>query len=169
MLTGINLKELIEQYDIVPVSCFDRFSVTLHLSRTIRKYIFPDGYVVTYGESVKESFVINDSIDNEYILKPGQSILACSDENVKMPKGYIGMIQTKGSLARLFITVHCCDSQVESGFTGHVTFEICNMGTLNVRLFPNSPVAQMFVFKTSSDSDEYNGKYNNSELPTYSK
>ena len=113
--------------------------------------------------------IIDEEISHEYILKPGQAILACSNESVKIPAGYIGFLQTKGSLARLFITVHCCDGQIEPGFEGRVTFELCNIGNLNVKLLPNSPVAQLYIFKTSSDKSKYNGKYNNSDKPTYSK
>lgn len=168
IVTGINLKELIEQHEMVPGCSYDTFSLTLHLSRSIRKYNIPKEQVITYGEPIDKPLIIRETITNEYILYPGQSILACSCEKVKMPAGYMGFLQTKGSLARLYVTVHCCDGQVEPGFEGCVTFEICNLGHLNVRLLPESPVAQLFVLKTSSDKERYNGKYNQSDEPTHS-
>ena len=168
IVTEINLRELIEQHDMLPQCCYDTFSLTLHLSRFIRKYNFPQDQIITYGETIDETHIIKETISNEYILYPGQSILACSCEKVRMPAGYIGFLQTKGSLARLYVTVHCCDGQVESGFEGCVTFEICNLGNLNIRLLPESPVAQLFVMKTSSDKERYHGRYNKSEEPTHS-
>lgn len=123
---------------------------------------------MTYGENIDRKNISTVEIVNEYILKSGHSILACSSENIFMPRGYIGFLQTKGSLARLFVTAHCCDGQIEPGFSGRVTFEICNMGHLDIRLLPNVPVAQLFIFKCSSDRETYNGQYNNSEFPTYS-
>ena len=169
IITGVNLKELMEQYQIAPIDSYDTFSITLCLNKYIRKYNFSENQIITYGEKIENQMIIDEEISHEYILKPGQAILACSSESLKIPSGYIGFLQTKGSLARLFITVHCCDGQIEPGFEGHVTFEICNIGNLNVRLLPNCPVAQLFIFKTSSDRNKYNGKYNNSDKPTYSK
>ena len=169
VITEVNLKELMEQYQIAPIGCYDTFSITLHLSRFISKYCCSGNNVITYGQKVNDDELIDEEITDEYILKPGQAILACSNERIKMPEGYIGFLQTKGSLARLFITAHCCDGQIEPGFEGCVTFELCNMGDLNVKLLPYSPIAQLFVFKTSSYNEKYNGKYSNSDKPTYSK
>lgn len=169
VITEVNLQKLVEQYGVVPLSSIDQFSVTLHLGSTIRLYKPQSTEILTYGEEINENNICTFEIQNEYILHPGQSILACSNEDVRMPKGYMGFLQTKGSLARLFITVHCCDGQIEPGFSGRVTFEMCNIGQLNVRLLPNSPVAQMFIMKCSSDKESYKGKYNNSDKPTYSK
>lgn len=168
VVTEINLKELVEQYNIVPNSSIDQFSITLHLGTTIKQYDYHQERVVTYGERISSQDVSTIEIANEYILKHGQAILACSNEAVNMPQGYIGFLQTKGSLARLFVTAHCCDGQIEPGFSGRITFEICNMGNLNVRLLPNAPVAQLFIFKCSSNRESYNGQYNKSQSPTYS-
>lgn len=168
IVTETNLKELVEQYGIVPISTVDQFSLTLHLSSTIRQYNYKYEHIVTYGERISDEDISTFEMTREYILKSGQSILACSSENINIPRGYIGLLQTKGSLARLFITIHCCDGQIEPGFSGRVTFEICNIGPLNVRLLPNVPIAQLYIFKCSSDMEAYNGQYNKSQLPTFS-
>lgn len=168
VITGMNLKELVEQYNIVPSTSIDQFSITLHLNSTIKQYNYQFDHTVTYGEKIDDENISTIEITNEYILKSGQSILACSNENVNIPQGYIGFLQTKGSLARLFVTTHCCDGQIEPGFSGRVTFEICNMGHLKIRLMPNIPVAQLFIFKCSSDLEAYNGQYNKSQSPTFS-
>lgn len=169
VITGINLQSLLRQYEIVPAECFDQFSLTLHLDRKIVRYKYPSNHIFTYGNPVKDANIEHTEIDGEYILRHGQAILGCSKETVCMPKGFMGFIQTKGSLARLFISVHCCDGQIEPGFEGKVTFELCNLGPLDVRLLPESPVAQLFVFQTSSDKEKYQGKYNGSATPTFSK
>lgn len=168
IITGANLKELMEQYNVVPSNCYDKFSFTLHLCRTIRKYDFKEE-VLTYGEAIDENRIKTERIVDNYIIYPGQAILACSSEVINMPKGYMGFLQTKGSLARLFITVHCCDGQIEPGFKGCVTFEICNIGSSPVKLLPDAEIAQLFIASCSSDKEEYCGRYNNSDVPTYSK
>lgn len=169
LITEVNLYSLLQQYHIAPIECFDTFSITLHLDRRIIRYNYPKDHVVSYGRETKETNISAIDLEGEYILHPGQAILACSKETVKMPNGYFGLIQTKGSLARLFISAHCCDGQIEPGFEGKITFELCNLGPLNVRFTADNPIAQLFIFKTSSDQEAYHGKYNNSCTPTYSK
>ncbi len=168
IITGNTLLQLIKDHQLAPESTYDQFSLTLHLCETIKKYNFTKDHVVTYGEKISNDDICTQSIGKGLILHPGESILACSKELIRMPKGYMGFLQTKGSLARLFLTINCSDGQIESGFHGHITFEICNMGQLDVRLLPNSPVAQLFILEATSKIESYQGRYNNSSEPTHS-
>ena len=167
IITGKNLKSLIKQFDIINKKSYDQFSLSLSLDKQILRFKENIPYI-TYGQEILDEYMERISLQDGYILKPGQAILACSSENIKMPKGYMGLLQTKGSLARLFITIHCCDGQIESGYNGKVTFEICNMGTIPVKLNTGQNIAQMFIFKTSCDDEIYEGKYNNADQPTIS-
>lgn len=167
VITEINLYSLMRQYGLAPLECYDTFSISLHLDRTIKRYEIEEA-IVTYGTSVNEEYIRSVEMDNEYILRPGQAILGCSEERIRIPEGYIGFIQTKGSLARLFISVHCSDSQIEPGYDGKITFEICNMGSLNVRLPLRCNVAQLFIFQTSGDKESYGGRYQGATEPTSS-
>lgn len=147
-----NLKGLIEQTSLVPLTALDEFSITLTLSKDIVRLDVPNGQEVVYGTKVPKEYIKEEVLTDALILSPRQAVLACSKELVKMPKGYMGLLQTKGSLARLFISVHCSDGQVEPGFEGRVTFEICNMGNATVKILNGAPIAQMFIFKTSSNN-----------------
>lgn len=163
-----NLKGLIEQTSLVPLTALDEFSITLTLSKDIVRLDVPNGQEVVYGTTVPKECIKEEMLTDALVLSPRQAVLACSKEFVKMPKGYMGLLQTKGSLARLFISVHCSDGQVEPGFEGRVTFEICNMGNATVKILNGAPIAQMFIFKTSSNKVAYNGKYCRSQKPTIS-
>lgn len=163
-----NLKGLIEQTALVPLTSLDEFSITLTLSKHIVRLEIPSGQEIIYGAKVPAEYIKEEEINDGVILSPQQAVLACSNELVKMPKGYMGLLQTKGSLARLFISVHCSDGQVEPGFEGRVTFEICNMGNATVKILNGAPIAQMFIFKTSSNKKAYDGKYSHSQKPTIS-
>ena len=163
-----NLKGLIEQTSLVPLTALDEFSITLTLSKDIVRLDVPNGQEVVYGTTVPKECIKEEMLTDALVLSPRQAVLACSKEFVKMPKGYMGLLQTKGSLARLFISVHCSDGQVEPGFEGRVTFEICNMGNATVKILNGAPIAQMFNFKTSSNKVAYNGKYCHSQKPTIS-
>lgn len=110
-----NLKGLIEQTSLVPLTALDEFSITLTLSKDIVRLDVPNGQEVVYGTKVPEEYIKEEVLTDALILSPRQAVLACSKELVKMPKGYMGLLQTKGSLARLFVSVHCSDGQVEPG------------------------------------------------------
>lgn len=152
---------------MAPESAYDQFSLTLTLDGNVKRFKEDIGTII-YGSEVDQDLMENISIPNGYELKPGQAILACSSEIVRMPMGYIGFLQTKGSLARLFITIQCCDAQVESGYNGKVTFEICNMGPTTIKLLPGVPVGQLYIFETTCKDIAYNGKYNHATQPTIS-
>lgn len=163
-----DLRDLVNQFGIAPLQSVDQFSITLKLSEDIAEYNIKDDDAITYGTHVPDKCVKRSRVTRDIILNPGGAILGCSDEQIRMPKGYIGFIQTKGSLARLFVTVDCNDGQIEPGFNGRITFEICNMGTIPVRLIPHTPVAQLFILRASSDKEGYSGQYKDSDIPTFS-
>ncbi|SRR5579884_3111402 len=170
LIVGDNLKYLVEQHQIVTdARCFDNNSLTLTLDRKIIS-IQPDDInnEIVYGHKIPPTWIIEDFIKDEGIVLPPQSaILGCSHEHIKMPIGYFGFVQTKGSLARLFMLINCCDGQIDAGYAGKVTFEICNLSTLSVRIHSHQPVAQLFIFKTSSRLVKpYNGRYQGAIGPT---
>lgn len=168
-VVGDNLKSLMLQHGIVDhAAAFDEASLTLRLSRSYKEVAAGGNRIIVYGEDVPDAcFKDKELTDQGVVLEPHECILACSVEQVKMPLGYLGFIQTKGSLARLFVTVHCCDAQIDPGFEGHVTFEIVNLGPLRVKLKANQDVAQLFVAKTSTkEVSPYNGRYQKATGPT---
>lgn len=82
----------------------------------------------------------------------------------------MGFVQTKGSLARLFVTVQCCDAQIDPGFKGNITFEIVNLGPLRVKLRVDQEIAQLFIVKTTTKYVTlYQGRYQDADGPTHFK
>jgi deoxycytidine triphosphate deaminase len=176
LIVGDNLKQLINQYNIVDKeNAFDNFSITLQLSEKIVLMTpSPDTADIPtlyYGEEIPGEYLHQRIINNNgYTLPPKSCILACSHENILMPAGYFGLLQTKGSLARLFVSLTCTDGQVEPGYKGKVTFEVCNHSEFNINIKPRQQVGQLFIFKTSTkDVKLYNGKYQDAQGPTFQK
>ena len=169
LIVGDSLAALVSQYGIVDHEhAFDVNSLALRLSREYIEIVVPTGSEVTYGHRIPDEWVETKRIaDDGLVLAPRSAVLACSRETISMPDGYIGLLQTKGSLARLFVQVHCCDGQVDSGFRGRITFEICNLAPFTVRLLHGQNIAQLFVFKTSTrHAAPYHGRYQGAEGPT---
>ncbi|WP_041258106.1 dCTP deaminase [Fibrella aestuarina] len=172
IIVGDNLKSLITQHNIVDdlASGFDNTSIGLTLDSLIIKIIPNDESVIlTYGTEIPEEWIQEQviNINDGVVLEPKQSVLACSYETVKIPIGYFGLLQTKGSLARLFVSLHCNDSQIEPGFKGKITFEICNLSNMRIRLLPRQKVGDLFIIKASTKHvNSYNGRYQNATKPT---
>ncbi len=169
LVVGDNLLALITQYGIISDKrCFDNTSLSLSLDREL-VYVEPDvDSEITYGHRIPDNWVKKAEIpDKGFVLPPRSAVLGCSVESVKIPLGYYGFLQTKGSLARLFVFIHCCDGQIDAGYHGKITFEMVNMSNLNIRFLPYQKVAQLFIFKTSTNVVEpYNGRYQGATGPT---
>lgn len=168
IIVGENLKGLIEQFDVAPLSAYDQFSIALTLHDVVfkprkanKKLTYP---VDDSAEFFEQSTISgNQALD----LESGDTALACSRETIRMPLGYMGFLQTKGSLARLMCAVHMNDSQIEPGFCGRITFEIANHAPFPLGLRVGSPVAQLFLFNCSDrNTERYSGRYANSDIPT---
>lgn len=104
-----------------------------------------------------------------FILPPGGSVLACTEEYIAMPNDKFGLVQTKGSIARGFISVHMSDGQVDPGYKGKVTLEIVNMSSFYYKLVPGMPIASLFIINADESVEPYDGRYQSSSGPTAMK
>jgi deoxycytidine triphosphate deaminase len=171
LIVGENLKALIEQHNIVSdKKSFDDSSLSLTLDREIIYYEPGNEHEITYGNAIPSDWVKKARVPDEgFVLLPGNCILGCSREKIVIPAGYFGLIQTKGTLARLFVLATSSDGQVEAGFSGKVTLEIANLSKFSIRFLPNQKVAQLYIFKTSTTAVKlYNGRYQGAQGPTIS-
>lgn len=169
LIVGDNLRDLVDQYGIIrDKRCFDNSSLSLSIDRELI-YVEPSsGSEIVYGRAIPEKWLRRSAIPDEgMVLAPKSGVLGCSRESVSMPLGYFGLLQTKGSLSRLFVVVNCCDGQIEGGYSGKITFEIVNLASFGVRLSQGDKVGQLFIFKTSTRAVEpYAGRYQGAQGPT---
>lgn len=170
LVVGSNLDALIKQHGIASPESFDGNSITLHMGDIAFVPKVEKGERIKYPFSFVDSYFEKVEINTEFPIDPGGSVLICSREYIRIPMGYFGLIQTKGSLARLFCAAHLSDGQVEGGFEGVVTLEIANLGPFELSLQRGAPVAQLFIFMTSTDNaDPYNGRYGSQSILTIFK
>jgi deoxycytidine triphosphate deaminase len=159
-----NLKSLVKQLKIC-----DDFSLIdhncLHLKLHFKHYrLIADGSkTIKYGYPIEkiEEYFKEESTECAFIsLKPGEQVLACSFDKYHLPDNVFGLVQTKGSLARLFVQITCNDGQVDPGFKGHITFEIVNLSPMTIEIPVYSKIGQLYLFNTSMKSvNPYNGRY----------
>lgn len=171
IVVGENLRSLILQKSICPENLFDEFSIVLNLDNVVyHPRADRQNEVVSYNRQDTSGFYQREELTTGIlILKPRCPVLACSTNEIHMPTGYFGLLQTKGSLARLFVTVHSGDSQIEPGFKGKITFEMCCNAPFQVSVSVGDPVAQLFIMRCGTGiSGEYSGRYQNAQEPTIS-
>lgn len=169
MIIGENLEKLIRQHDMVSKDCFDETCISLSLGKTCIELV-PSNEIttLTYGEPIPKKCIRQFDINEDgLVLSPKSAVLAVSAEEIYMPPGYMGLLQTKGSLARMLVSLHFSDGQIDSGFRGHVTFEIFNASDFKICIRKLNKVGNLYVFKASTKKHKlYNGKYSHSDVPT---
>jgi dCTP deaminase len=147
----------------------DIASITLHLNEHFTVYSETPTKPFTPPASLKTQTVQIDR-SGEYLLPPHGKVLACTDEYVRMPLDLMGFIQTKGSIARGFMTAHLSDGQIDPGYCGRMTLELVNFSDFTYKLVPGMPIAQLFIWQLTSAVDiGYQGRYQNAKLPTSMK
>ncbi|WP_027468461.1 dCTP deaminase [Deefgea rivuli] len=158
-----NLEHLVNQYEICDKQLIDEYSLKIRLGKS---YYKPDpekfGKVITYnvGPEPKTLFMERANAEQNLSLEPGECLIASSQHKYKIPHDYFGLVQTKGTLARLFVQATCNDGQIEPGFDGYITLEIVNLSKWKIQIPIGSDVAQLYLVKCSSPADRaYSGRY----------
>jgi dCTP deaminase len=90
-------------------------------------------------------------------LHPGNGYLMCTVERVHTKK-YVGCLDGKSSLGRLFMKVHETAGYIDPGFSGQVTLEVTVVYPL--RVYPGMRIAQMRFHTIVGEVDKpYAGNY----------
>ncbi len=164
-----NLRSLVEEKKICSnLNMLDNFCLQVRLSNEFYRLQKDSERIIKYGyDDVHELYQEKEKDDNSIILRPGEQVLACSHDTYNIPKNIFGLLQTKGSLARLFVQITCADGQVEPGYTGKITLEIVNLSPFTIEIPFYSKVGQLYLFNCSMTAkDGYKGRYNNAAFPT---
>lgn len=155
------LEQLSEQYSICERLLIDEYSLKIQLGES---YYVPRPQVepFVYGAhpAPKNIFSQKLTAKQNLVLQPGAQVIACSKHIYKIPIDYLGIVQTKGTLARLFVQATCNDGQIEPGFNGYITLEIVNLSPWVIEIPVGSEVAQLYLMKCSSPAQKaYSGRY----------
>lgn len=172
-VVGNNLRELVRNYKIIDdIRDVEETCIELKLYKVVKRLRVTSNVTsLKYGETIPKEVIEKETIKEDGLcMEPGDAVLACSNQKVYLPQGYMGMVQTKGSLARMFVFAQCSDSQIDSGFSGRITFELFNASPFNIVISKGQKIANLYII-TASDKNMklYCGKYNNATEPTVPK
>ena len=113
--------------------------------------------------------------NEEFILHPGEFVLASTYEIITLPDDIAGRLEGKSSLGRLGLLTHSTAGFIDPGFSGHITLELSNVANLPVKLFPGMKIGQLCLIKLSSPADhpygseKYGSRYQGQRGPTASR
>jgi dCTP deaminase len=169
LLSDCDIKKLIEE-DKLLIEPKDNIhinpaSIDLQLGSVLVRY---PPQTIKIGFDIPLSQEIDISCSG-YKLRPREFILGSTKEKVYIPNGYLGVIETKGDIARAGIQVHSNDGHIDPGFYGNITLEIKNLNDcdVDIQLISGIYICQLFIGKLSSSCDlVYAGKYSNQDKPT---
>ena len=113
--------------------------------------------------------------NEEFILHPGEFVLASTYEIITLPDDIAGRLEGKSSLGRLGLLTHSTAGFIDPGFSGHITLELSNVANLPVKLFPGMKIGQLCLIKLSSPAEHpygsaiYASRYQGQRGPTPSR
>lgn len=114
------------------------------------KYPYIDPYKKDYGEEITKEIKLKDG--QQFIMQPGDFVLAVTLENVKIPDNMMGRLEGRSSLGRMGIVVHSTASIFDPGWDGRCVLELGNLGRMAVALTPGMRICAMTFEELKSPS-----------------
>ena len=101
---------------------------------------------LVYGKYFDEKKYWRDYNEKNIEIKPGQMILACTNEYFVFPSDMCGELSLKSSMGRLFIDL-LGDTTIDAGFEGCLSIKLQNNGLHTIVIPANSRIAKLRLYK----------------------
>ena len=106
---------------------------------------------------------------NNFLLLPGQFVLATTREYVKLPDNLTAFVEGRSSWGRLGLFIQNA-GWVDPGFEGEITLELYNANRCAIELSEGLRIGQLVFAKMKKNAiNSYNGKYQKQKRATGSK
>ncbi len=99
-----------------------------------------------------------------FVLHPGEFALASTLEYISIPLDLAARLEGRSTWGRLGLQIHATAGFVDPGFRGALTFELSNVSTVPIQLYPGVRISQLCFFQ----SVETHLPYNKKKLTKYS-
>jgi dCTP deaminase len=142
--------------------CVGPASVDLSLGDSIRKFCSCHEKVfcgdIDY-KKVTEVISINDG----YVLDPGQLILGITEEKITLSDNICGWINSRSRYARIGLMSHTSSPFVMPGVSNKQVLEIFNAGPFPIKLKSGDKICHI-VFQRCDGNAKYSGMFKNQSL-----
>lgn len=147
---------------------FSTTAVDLHLGSSVGEFRPPDDAIrMQVDLSSREAGRLIDPrrqrdslIDwkempiNGHEMRPGQFVLAFTQERVTLPSHLAARVEGRSTIARFGISIHSAAPTVHATFSGYLVLEISNHGPMTCLLVPGMKVCQLIIERVSVPSLE---------------
>ncbi len=133
-------------------------SIDLRLGDTFRVF---ESSSIPYIDPAKKDYsneitkVIRVGKRGDFIIQPGDFVLAVTLESVKIPSDLMGRLEGRSSLGRLGLVVHSTASIFDPGWDGKPVLELGNLGRMAIRLTIGMRICAMTFEELSSPATPY--------------
>ena len=152
-------------------------SIDLRLGDTFRVFehstnTFIDPSKKDYSNEITREIKVKKG--GQFIMQPGDFVLAVTLEKVKIPADLMGRLEGRSSLGRLGIVVHSTASIFDPGWDGKCVLELGNLGRMAVALTVGMRICAMTFEELSSPAEtpyasRQSAKYKFQDSPTESR
>jgi len=131
-------------------------SIDLRLGDTFRvfdhsRFPYIDPSKKDFSNEITKEVVVTEG--QNFIMQPGDFVLAVCLENVKIPADLMGRLEGRSSLGRLGLVVHSTASTFDAGWDGKPVLELGNLGRMAISLTPGMRICAMTFEELSSPAE----------------
>lgn len=102
--------------------------------------------------------------DNFYVFKPGEYYLIKTMEKVNLPTTLSGVIFPRTTLFRSGLALF--NGVVQPGYSGELTFGICNMGKSNIKISFGARIVHITFHEVLGEGSQYRGQWQGGRVAT---
>ncbi len=103
-----------------------------------------------FSNDITTEIILKDG--EQFIMQPGDFVLAVTYEQVTIPNNLMGRLEGRSSLGRLGIVVHSTASIFDPGWDGKCVLELGNLGRMAVALTVGMRICAMTFEELSSEA-----------------
>src|SRR5690348_13183534 len=131
-------------------------SIDLRLGNAFRvfdhsRFPFIDPAKKDFSNEITKEVIIGEG--ENFIMQPGDFVLAVTLEHVKIPADLMGRLEGRSSLGRLGLVVHSTASIFDPGWDGNPVLELGNLGRMAISLIPGMRICAMTFEELSSPAE----------------
>lgn len=159
LLSDISIKELIQNGKIKFFPEFDMkdirpTGIRLHLGSEL--LIPHEGQRVDFDNTDKLLFDKISLKEQDYILKPGQFILASTYEYFQVPRNIVCHLEGRSTVARVGLAIHCTSGIIDGNFDEprSIVLEIKNQGPFEIVLKFKTALAMLSFTQLTTNIEQ---------------
>jgi dCTP deaminase len=130
-------------------------TIDFHLGSSFKifnhsKFPYIDPRQAKLSEEVMKEIKV--MVGEPFVMRPGEFVLATTEESLELDNDLIGRLEGRSSLGRLGIIVHSTAARFDPGWIGKPVMELGNIGVMPVALYPGMRICSFTFEKLSSSA-----------------